>query len=177
MSAVGSTGAALAAARAAEDEMFSHQHPADARLAARGHTRDVDIADVTLALANGQELLSLARVTLRDGARYGMVGRNGCGKTTLLRRMASHRIGGWPTHLRCHLVEQESAGSDKSVLQTVIDSDTERTRLLQREKVLLQQVAGQNAGTVTRLQRLLQLPQLLPPPTRRLSWSRCTSAW
>ena len=139
--------AALVSARQSEAEMYSAQHPNDARLAHKGNVRDIDISDVTISLATGQELLSLARITLREGAKYGMVGRNGCGKSTLLRRMASNRIGGWPTHLRCHLVEQEIEGSDKSALQTVIDSDTQRTSLLEREKKLLQQIADQNAGS------------------------------
>jgi ABC-type transport system involved in cytochrome bd biosynthesis fused ATPase/permease subunit len=74
-----SAGDALSAALAAESAMYSAQHPNDARLAARGNVQDVDISDVTVALANGVELLSLARITLRQGCRYGLVGRNGCG--------------------------------------------------------------------------------------------------
>jgi len=121
--------------------MYSAQHPNDARLASKGQVQDVDIRDVTVALANGVELLSLARITLRQGCKYGLVGRNGCGKTVLMNRLATGRIGGWPSNLRCHLVEQEVAGSSKSALQVVVESDTTRTALLAREKALLQQIS------------------------------------
>jgi hypothetical protein len=63
--AAASAGDALSAALAAESAMCSAQHPNDARLAARGNVQDADISDVTVALANGVELLSLARITLR----------------------------------------------------------------------------------------------------------------
>jgi energy-coupling factor transporter ATP-binding protein EcfA2 len=41
--------------------------------------------------------------------RYGLVGKNGVGKSTLLRRMALCAIPGFPRHLRVYLVEQETS--------------------------------------------------------------------
>jgi ATPase subunit of ABC transporter with duplicated ATPase domains len=58
-----------------------------------------------------------------------------------MHRLASGRIGGWPANLSCFLVEQEVAGSAKSALVTVMDSDHTRTALLKREQELLQQIA------------------------------------
>ena len=41
------------------------------------------------------------------GRRYGLVGRNGTGKTTLLRAMAQHQIKGIPENCQILHVEQE----------------------------------------------------------------------
>ena len=54
-----------------------------------------------------------ATVTMAYGRRYGLVGRNGTGKTTLLRAMAYHQIKGIPENCQILHVEQEvsSCGS------------------------------------------------------------------
>src|SRR5512135_3094749 len=45
-----------------------------------------------LALAYGyQRLLESVTVTLGEGEKVGLVGRNGCGKTSLLRILAGHQ--------------------------------------------------------------------------------------
>jgi ATP-binding cassette subfamily F protein 3 len=71
--------------------------------------------------------------------RYGLVGKNGVGKTTLLKAIASMEIEGFPKHHRVLHVRQEvkSAGTQVSVLQAVLDSDEERNVLLTEEKRLL----------------------------------------
>jgi hypothetical protein len=61
-------------ALATEAAEICHQHPNDARLAHKGHVKDVNITDVNMAV-HGRELLSLARLTLMQGCRYGMVGK------------------------------------------------------------------------------------------------------
>lgn len=48
-----------------------------------------------------------ATVTMAYGRRYGLVGRNGTGKTTLLRAMAHHQIKGIPENCQILHVEQE----------------------------------------------------------------------
>ena len=44
------------------------------------------------------------------GRRYGLVGRNGTGKTTLLRHLAAHLIKGIPDNCQVLHVEQEVRG-------------------------------------------------------------------
>ena len=68
--------------------------------------------------------------------------QNGIGKSVLLKRIASGRIGGFPAHLKCYLVEQEVVGTQLSALETVMQSDVERTRLLALEKQLLKEAEG-----------------------------------
>ena len=52
-------------------------------------------------------VLQDATVTMAFGRRYGLVGRNGTGKTTLLRAMAYHQIKGIPENCQILHVEQE----------------------------------------------------------------------
>lgn len=60
-------------------------------------------------------LLEDAVLKLSYGERYGIVGRNGVGKSTLLRRMAKCAIKGYPENLRTLHVKQEVAGTSVSV--------------------------------------------------------------
>ena len=46
-------------------------------------------------------------VTMAFGRRYGLVGRNGTGKTTFLRHLAAHLIKGVPDNCQILHVEQE----------------------------------------------------------------------
>lgn len=70
----------------------------------------------------------------------GLVGRNGTGKTTLLKHMAMHAIDGIPRNCQILHVEQEVVGDDTTVLQCVLDSDVERKLLMEEEAQLAQQV-------------------------------------
>lgn len=45
----------------------------------------------------GQELLASADLRLAYSRRYGLVGKNGIGKTTLLKHIAAFEIEGTPT--------------------------------------------------------------------------------
>jgi len=127
----------LSRALAADRSEYSHANPNDLRLAAKGNVKDVLIQDVNVTI-EGRELLSLATIRLMQGHRYGIVGQNGIGKSTLLRRIARGQIAGFPAHLRVHLVEQEFDASDtKTALQEVLDTDVRRKKLLEEEKALL----------------------------------------
>lgn len=70
---------------------------------------------------------------LAFGRRYGLVGRNGLGKTTLL-RMISNRQLHIPSHITVLHVEQEVVGDDTPAIQSVLECDLIREGLLQREK-------------------------------------------
>lgn len=79
---------------------------------------------------------------LAFGRRYGLVGRNGLGKTTLL-RMISNRQLHIPSHITVLHVEQEVIGDDTPAIQSVLECDLIREGLLQREKEIS---AAINAG-------------------------------
>lgn len=97
---------------------------------------DVLVNNVTI-LTGGVHLLDNARLKLTYGRKYGLIGRNGIGKTTLLNHIARKEIEGFPEHLHVLHVEQEIDPEDKTVIDHVLECDTERTLLLQEEKDLL----------------------------------------
>lgn len=94
----------------------------------------LDLNDVTLRVA-GRPLLEGATVHLPAGLRFGLVGRNGTGKTTLLRLIAgelqpdqgSVRL---PADIRIGMVAQEAPGGELTPLESVLAADRERASLL-----------------------------------------------
>ena len=85
---------------------------------------------------NGLALLDDCNLTLVSGRKYGLVGRNGIGKTTLLKFLAAHRFEGMPPQLQVLHIEQEVAGGELSVLETVLATDIERNALLAEQAEL-----------------------------------------
>jgi ATP-binding cassette, subfamily F, member 3 len=71
----------------------------------RGKSRDIKIDGIDLFFA-GNRLLTDASLTLAYGRRYGLVGNNGIGKSTLLRALSRREIS-VPTHISILHVEQE----------------------------------------------------------------------
>lgn len=100
--------------------------------------RDIHMENFTVSVG-GRDLITDASVTLSFGRHYGLVGRNGTGKTSFLRHMAMHAIDGIPKNCQILHVEQEVEGDDTSALQCVLNSDIERIQLLEEEARLLSQ--------------------------------------
>src|SRR3989338_3046275 len=80
--------------------------------------------------------------------RYGMVGRNGTGKSVLLKTVA-HREAPFdaiPKHIRIVYVEQEIEGDDRPPLQTVLESNRERVWLLAERRRFAEAAEAAIAG-------------------------------
>lgn len=107
----------------------------DARIdAAGGNSMDVHLESVDVSIGT-KKLLCGADVSLIYGRRYGLVGRNGAGKSTFLKMISSKQLT-IPSNISLLSVEQEVEGDDTKVIQSVLDSDIRRTRLINREKEL-----------------------------------------
>ena len=109
------------------------------------HAQDVHVHNFDLIM-HGKALLSEANLRLVHGRRYGIVGRNGCGKTTMLKAIAHHDIEGFPRGLRVLHVAQEVVGDDTPVLQAVLQSDSRIQQLVEREAELLAMMDGKGSG-------------------------------
>ena len=100
---------------------------------------NMDICITNVQLYGGtQELISDGTLKLVNGTKYGLVGRNGAGKSTLLRAISEGTIP-IPSHLHVIHVEQEASPDARSALQTVLDTDKERTYLLKLEQKMLEE--------------------------------------
>lgn len=99
--------------------------------------RDIQVDNVTLYTPTGSCLVEDAKLRLTYGRRYGLIGKNGIGKTTLLKAMANQEIDGFPKHLRCLHVSQECGTSEMSVVAAVMEADTELQMLLAEEKEIM----------------------------------------
>ena len=80
-----------------------------------------------------------ANLTLAFGRRYCLIGRNGIGKTTLLKMISSAQLK-IPTHIRVLHVEQEVTGDDTLALDSVLSCDERRENLLKKEKELNEKI-------------------------------------
>ncbi|XP_047113590.1 ATP-binding cassette sub-family F member 3 [Schistocerca piceifrons] len=106
----------------------------ETKLEDKGNNRTQDIRIENFDVAYGNRvLLQAADLTLAFGRRYGLVGRNGLGKTTLLRMISSGQLR-IPSHISVLHVEQEVVGDDTTALQSVLQCDTVRERLIAKEK-------------------------------------------
>ena len=106
----------------------------DARRALLHAVRMLRIDDINYAIA-GRPLFEQASASIPYGHKVGLVGPNGAGKTTLfklIRGELSLDAGAisLPTRARIGGVAQEAAGTDISVLDTVLAADTERASLM-----------------------------------------------
>ncbi|XP_066477885.1 ATP-binding cassette sub-family F member 3 isoform X1 [Tiliqua scincoides] len=120
----------------------------ETRLETSGKNKSYDVRIENFDVSFGERvLLTGADLNLAYGRRYGLVGRNGLGKTTLLKMIASRNLR-IPSHISILHVEQEVAGDDTPALQSVLECDTTRESLLTEEKELTARVnSGRIEGT------------------------------
>ncbi len=88
-------------------------------------------------IVGGQHLMEDANLRLVQGRKYGLVGRNGIGKTQLIDAISRHEIEGFPADIHSLQVEQEVDGDDMTVLEHILACDVERTALLKELEELM----------------------------------------
>jgi elongation factor 3 len=82
----------------------------------------LDFPDLTLAYM-GLELLRNTSLTVHRGRIYGLVGKNGVGKTTLLNKLAHGEISGFPRDCTTVMVKHELVGHDQRKTPRTIITD------------------------------------------------------
>lgn len=99
--------------------------------------QDILVPQFSVAVA-GRELLKDSQLRLVLGRRYGLIGRNGIGKTTFLSALVRHEIHGIDPSYNIGCVEQEipEALSTLCPLELVLQVDERRHKLLLNEKRL-----------------------------------------
>lgn len=108
----------------------------------------IDINDITVRIGS-KVLLERASAHISDGWKVGLVGANGCGKSTLFRVLQNqldteHGAVAFPGQARVVFVEQELQDIDTPILPFVLARDTERSTLLAR----LEKAAPEELGEI-----------------------------
>jgi ATP-binding cassette, subfamily F, member 3 len=91
-------------------------------------------------IVGGQHLIEDANLKLVQGRKYGLVGRNGIGKTQLIDAISRHEIEGFPSDIHSLQVEQEVEGDERTVLEHILACDVERTALMKEYDELMSEV-------------------------------------
>ncbi|KAG0006907.1 hypothetical protein BGZ65_001984 [Modicella reniformis] len=122
-------------------------------------SKEVDLKQVNINIGD-QPLLKDARLWFKSGTMYGFIGRNGTGKSTLLKAIGYGQLIGFPQNLRTLYIEQlpSETPENQTVIETVLKADTERT-LLMAESLLLQQAIN-------------KYPRQLVKSIKKLEWER-----
>lgn len=96
-------------------------------LASHPEGRDVHIHSLSITF-HGAELLTDTKLELNTGRRYGLIGLNGCGKSSLLSALGNREVP-IPSHIDIWHLKREMPPSKKTALETVMEADEQRIRL------------------------------------------------
>lgn len=117
--------------QASYEEFFMAVNPLQMGADAQSKSKDIKVDNIDISIA-GKRITSDTNLTLAYGRRYGLVGQNGIGKSTLLRALSKREVA-IPTHISILHVEQEITGDDTPALQAVLDADVWRKHLLKEQ--------------------------------------------
>lgn len=136
----------------------------DAKVDAKGQSRSMDIRIENFDVSFGDRvLLTGADLVLASGRRYGLVGRNGLGKTTLLRMISLKQLQ-IPSHISILHVEQEVVGDDTIALDSVLECDEKLNELWRLEKELSKDPS--KSAELTEVYQQLQLIEADKAPAK-----------
>lgn len=121
------------------EEFFMAVNPLQLGSDSQSKSKDIKVDGIDISIG-GKRILSDTNLTLAYGRRYGLVGQNGIGKSTLLRALSKREVA-IPTHISILHVEQEVTGDDTPALQAVLDADVWRTHLLREQEKITKELA------------------------------------
>lgn len=117
---------------------------------------DINIPSFSISAA-GKVLFKDATFNIGHGRRYGLVGPNGRGKSTLLKMIASKDLK-LPPRIDFLYVEQEVVADNTPAVDAVLKADKRRWDLLQEETSLMKKVdeGDETPETFERLEAVLE---------------------
>ncbi|KAM6184018.1 ATP-binding cassette sub-family F member 1 isoform 5-T5 [Erethizon dorsatum] len=146
--------ASLKAANAAENDFSVSQAEVSSRQAMLENASDIKLEKFSIS-AHGKELFVNADLFIVAGRRYGLVGPNGKGKTTLLKHMASRALS-IPPNIDVLLCEQEVVADETPAVQAVLRADTKRLQLLEEERRLQARLEQGDDTAAERLEKVYE---------------------
>jgi len=110
-----------------EAQLASDARACTGSLAIHPMARDIKIANFSVTF-HGAELLVDTKLELSVGQRYGLIGANGSGKSSLLAVLGNREVP-IQEHIDIYYLSREIPASDKTALQAVMEADAERIKL------------------------------------------------
>ncbi|XP_075769539.1 ATP-binding cassette sub-family F member 1 isoform X2 [Pelodiscus sinensis] len=146
--------ATLKAASAAENDFSVSQAEISSRQAMLENASDIKLEKFSIS-AHGKELFVNADLYIVAGRRYGLVGPNGKGKTTLLKHIANRALS-IPPNIDVLLCEQEVVADETPAVQAVLKADTKRLKLLEEEKRLQARLEKGDDSVAEKLEKVYE---------------------
>ncbi|XP_007559070.1 ATP-binding cassette sub-family F member 1 isoform X1 [Poecilia formosa] len=146
--------ASVRAQNALEGDFSVSQAELSSRQAMLENASDIKLEKFSIS-AHGKELFVNADLLIVAGRRYGLVGPNGKGKTTLLKHIANRALS-IPPNIDVLLCEQEVIADDTPAVQAVLKADTRRLKLLDEEKMLQARLEKGEDSVAQRLEKVYE---------------------
>ncbi|XP_025114348.1 ATP-binding cassette sub-family F member 1-like [Pomacea canaliculata] len=115
---------------------------------------DIKVEQFSIS-ARGKDLFVNASLQITHNRRYGLVGPNGHGKTTLLKHIANRALN-IPPNIDCLYCEQEVVADETKSVDAVLKADTKRLELLAEEERLTKLVATGDKGISEKLKEVYE---------------------
>ncbi|KAL6920876.1 hypothetical protein FSST1_004902 [Fusarium sambucinum] len=126
-------------------------------LASTQTSKDVKITSTSLVF-HGRVLITDSTLELSYGRRYGLLGENGCGKSTFLKAIAAREYP-IPEHLDIYLLNEGAPPSDLGALEWVVrEAELELERLDHQAEKLLED-EGPESPVLLDLYEATNIPQ------------------
>ncbi|CAK4071140.1 unnamed protein product [Aphanomyces euteiches] len=114
--------------------------------------KDINVLDFSITYF-GKVLMESCDITLNYGRRYGLIGRNGSGKSTFMNVLGARGIP-IPESIDIYHLKHEIEPTDMTALEAVISVDEERNKLQQEvdelsEKMLDESLADEESEAIT----------------------------
>eukprot|EP00457_Paulinella_chromatophora_P001937 gb/GEZN01001940.1/.p1 GENE.gb/GEZN01001940.1/~~gb/GEZN01001940.1/.p1 ORF type:complete len:601 (-),score=116.78 gb/GEZN01001940.1/:755-2557(-) len=130
-----------------KDGVVAVKEEADYRMAtgvleSRPRAMDVKIGGFSLNVY-GQELIKDTSLEFTIGRRYGLIGANGSGKSSLLKSIAAREVP-VPDHIDIFILSHETAPTEMTALETVLANANAKVKHLEDEMTRLLIVASED---------------------------------
>jgi len=118
-------------------------------LASMKTSRDIKIEQLSLVF-HGKVLLTDSTLELNYGQQYGLLGENGCGKSTFMRALAAREYP-IPESIDVYLLNEPAEPSEYSALEWVINEANKKLESLERKVEEVLEVEGPEAEILENL--------------------------